>query len=90
MRSPASVWHRDVPSTLVPGCSTLLFQGDHDCLVPVKATREFHRRLVEAGARVVYVEYPQTEHAFDLGVLRVAPAAQNAMYHLDRFLALLV
>jgi len=68
---------------------TLLLQGAHDCLVPVEATRELHRRLAEAGARVVYVEYPETEHGFDLGVLRAAPAAQNAMYHLDYFLALL-
>jgi len=68
---------------------TLLFQGSHDCLVPVEATRELYRRLKAAGARVIYVEYPETEHAFDLGVLRVAPAAQNAVYYLDRFLALL-
>jgi len=68
---------------------TLIFQGDIDCLVPVEAAREFYQKLRRTGARALYVEYPRTEHAFDLGVVRVSPPAQNAVYHLDRFLALL-
>ncbi|MFQ5857008.1 MAG: hypothetical protein ACE5LU_15450 [Anaerolineae bacterium] len=43
-----------------------------------------------AGVPVVYHEFPQTEHAFDLVVLpRCSPAAQAALYDVDRFLALM-
>jgi len=80
--SPAAHVRAGVPPTLI-------FQGDTDCLVPAEAAREFYERLRRAGARALYVEYPWTEHAFDLGVVRVSPPAQNAVYHLDRFLALL-
>jgi acetyl esterase/lipase len=73
-----------------PNCPpTLLFQGDHDTLVPVTATREFYHRLEGADARVIYVELPQTEHGFDLVFPPRAPAAQAALYDVDRFLALL-
>ncbi len=82
LASPAAHVRADVPPTLI-------FQGDADCLVPVEATREFYERLRRAGARALYVEYPWTEHAFDLGVVRLSPPAQNAVYHLDRFLAFL-
>jgi acetyl esterase/lipase len=34
--------------------------------------------------------YPQTEHGFDLMLPRYAPAAQTALYEVDRFLALMV
>lgn len=68
---------------------TLLLQGEHDSLVPASACRSLHRRLVQAGVPAVYVEYPQTEHAFDVAVLsRYSPAAQAALYELERFLAL--
>ena len=38
----------------------------------------------------VYVEFPQTEHAFDLLPPWHAPAAQAALYDVERFLALMV
>lgn len=68
---------------------TLLLQGEHDSLVPAFACRALHRKLVQAGVPVVHVEYPQTEHAFDVTVLsRYSPAAQAALYELERFLAM--
>jgi acetyl esterase/lipase len=73
-----------------PGCPpTLLFHGEHDGLVPVASTRELAGVLADAGVPVVSVEVPQTDHAFDLILPRIAPAAQAALYDLDRFLALM-
>jgi acetyl esterase/lipase len=46
-------------------------------------------KLREAGVPVVHVEYPQTEHAFDIILPRLSPAAQAALYETERFLALL-
>jgi acetyl esterase/lipase len=70
-----------------PHCPpTLLFQGTHDSDVPVQTTRALHRRLAEAGVPTVYVEFPFTEHAFDLPLPRLAPAGQAALYDVDRFL----
>jgi acetyl esterase/lipase len=74
-----------------PGCpSTLLFQGAHDYLLPVSATRKLHARLRAAGVPSVYVELPQTEHTFDQFLPRISPPAQVALYDLERFLALIV
>ncbi len=68
---------------------TLLLQGEHDSLVPASACRALHQKLVQADVPVIYVEYPQTEHAFDVTILsRYSPAAQAALYELERFLAL--
>lgn len=85
-------WELASPAAQVrPGLPpTLLLQGDHDSLVPVAATQSLYHRLLATGNPVVYVEYPQTEHAFDLFLPRLSPSAQNAFYHLDRFLGLLV
>lgn len=68
---------------------TLLLQGEHDMLVPVESVRTLAQRLKASGVPVVYVEFPQTEHAFDLVILpRLSPAAQAALYDVDRFLGL--
>lgn len=73
------------------GCpATLLFQGAHDYLLPVIATRKLHARLRAAGIPAVYVELPQTEHTFDQFMPRFSPPAQVALYDLERFLALIV
>jgi len=69
--------------------ATLLLQGEHDGLIPAIACRALYRKLLQAGVPVIHVEYPQTEHAFDVAVLsRYSPAAQAALYELERFLAL--
>ena len=67
---------------------TLLLQGAHDSFLPARVTRALHARLLEAGVPSVYVEFPGTEHGFDLVLPRVAPAAQAALYDVERFLAL--
>jgi acetyl esterase/lipase len=73
-----------------PECPpTLLFQGEHDMFVSAEAVREMHEKLVRMRVPSIYVEFPQTEHAFDLFFPQFAPATQAAMYDLDRFLAFL-
>jgi acetyl esterase/lipase len=73
-----------------PGCPpTLLLQGEHDLLVPVETTRKFYRQLLAAGVKAVYIEFPQTDHAFDLVLPQFSPASQTALYYVERFLALI-
>jgi acetyl esterase/lipase len=68
---------------------TLMFQGTHDAVVPLGAARRLYRALQCAGVPVVYIEYPWTEHAFDLMYPPLAnPAARAALYDLERFLAI--
>jgi acetyl esterase/lipase len=72
---------------------TLLFHGEHDQIVPVTATRLLYKKLLENNIPAIYVEFPQTEHAFDVafqGISPSSPAAQAALYDVERFLALLV
>lgn len=69
---------------------TLLFHGEHDSLVSVEASRVLYHKLVNAGVPVVYVQFPQTDHGFDLFLPQFSPPAQAALYDLDRFLALMV
>jgi acetyl esterase/lipase len=74
-----------------PGCPpTLLIQGEEDFLVPVDATLEFYTKLVAAGVPAINVVIPWTDHAFDLVLPQINPAAQSALYDVDRFLALLL
>jgi acetyl esterase/lipase len=70
---------------------TLLLQGEHDQLVPVAAARALYHKLLENNVPVVYVEFPQTDHAFDVAFQAASqnsPAAQAALYDVERFLAL--
>ncbi len=68
---------------------TLIFQGTHDAVVPLEAARRLHQTLEDAAVPVVYIEYPATEHAFDLMYPPLAnPAARAALYDLERFLVL--
>jgi acetyl esterase/lipase len=71
-----------------PACPpTLLFQGTHDAVVPLEAARRLHQAVEAAGVPVVYVEYPWSEHAFELMYPPLAnPAAKSALYDLERFL----
>ena len=74
-----------------PHCPpTLLLQGDHDLGGMVPDVRRLHRALRGAGVASVCVEFPDTEHAFDLVFPKWAPAAQAATYDTERFLALMV
>jgi acetyl esterase/lipase len=76
---------------------TLVFHGKHDCGVPIEGARTFCKKLREARVPVALVEFPQTDHGFDIqmmflgleSVSQYSPAAESALYHVDRFLALM-
>ncbi len=69
---------------------TMQLVGEHDVYVSRSGSvPALHRRLREAGVPSVYVELPRTDHAFDLFLPKLSPAAQTAMYNVDRFLALM-
>jgi len=80
------------PTTHVhPGSPpTLSLRGDRDSLNPLEGNEELYAKLVESGVPAIDVVLPWTEHAFDLAVPQVNPAAQSALYDVDRFLALLL
>jgi acetyl esterase/lipase len=74
-----------------PGCPpTLLIQGEDDLITPVQATRAFYHKLVACGVPAINVILPHTDHAFDLMLPEYSPAAQAALYDIERFLALMV
>ena len=74
-----------------PHCPpTLLLQGAHDVFGMVADGRRLHRALRQTGVASVYVEFPDTDHAFDLILPKWSPAAQAATYDTERFLALMV
>jgi dipeptidyl aminopeptidase/acylaminoacyl peptidase len=67
---------------------TLLFHGEHDSLVPVAPTRRLYNALAASRVPVVYVLFPLTEHGFDLLYPPLlGPAAQAALYDVERFIA---
>jgi acetyl esterase/lipase len=68
---------------------TLSLRGDRDCLNPKEGNQELYAKLVQSGVPAIDVVLPWTEHAFDLVVPQINPAAQSALYDVDRFLALL-
>jgi acetyl esterase/lipase len=70
--------------------ATLLINEEHDILAPVKATRNLYAHLIDAGVPVVMHILPQTDHAFDLIMPKISPLAHNAIYDVERFLALMV
>ena len=80
------------PTTHVhPGSPpTLLIQGDKDILVALDTTNALYTKLVESGVLAIKVVFPWTDHMFDLILPQINPAAQSALYDVDRFLALLV
>jgi acetyl esterase/lipase len=72
---------------------TMQMFGDNDFVISTAQGRLLHEALQKAGAISVYIEFPDTVHAFDqyFGVSRrVAPAAQVASYDIENFLALMV
>jgi len=93
-------WPQDVPEAYELGSPathvhhgsppTLLLHGERDILVPVEPTRTLYAKLVEAGVPAINVVFPWTDHAFDLAFPQINPAAQSALYDVDRFLAILV
>ena len=73
-----------------PHCPpTLILQGSDDCLVSAKTVRKMHQILQAEGVPSVMVEFPHTEHGFDLVFPQVSPVAQAALFDVEHFLALL-
>jgi acetyl esterase/lipase len=83
MFSPITYVHKNCPATL-------LINGEHDILSPVKAVRHLYSALKKVGVPVVLHILPQTDHAFDLILPKISPSAHNAIYDVERFLALQV
>jgi len=79
------------PNHVHSGCPpTLFIQGNQDFCIPVDATYALHAKLVEASVPAINVVFPWTNHAFDLLLPpQINPAAQSALYDVDRFLAIL-
>lgn len=74
-----------------PHCPpTLLLHGTHDWFGLTADARRLDRALRGAGVTSIYVEFPDTDHAFDLAFPKWAPAAQAATYDTERFLALML
>ena len=69
---------------------TLLIQGSKDFLVPLGGTLELYKKLVKSGVPAINVIFPWTQHIFDLLLPQISPAAQSALYDVDRFLALIL
>lgn len=68
---------------------TLLLQGSDDVFDLAPGTRRLHQALQQAGVPVVYVEYPHTEHGFDLILPQISPVAKAATREVERFLDLI-
>ena len=73
-----------------PHCPpTLLLQGNDDVFNLAPGVRRLHHKLQAAGATSILVEYPHTEHGFDLVLPHVSPVARSATREVERFLSLL-
>ncbi len=68
---------------------TLILHGEHDILAPLNAMLQMHSRLLDEGVPVVLHTLPYTDHAFDLILPKISPAAHNAIYEVERFLAIM-
>ncbi len=68
---------------------TLIIHGKHDILAPAKAIQEMYHALTKKKVPVVMHLIPQTDHAFDLILPKYSPSAQNAIYDVERFLAII-
>jgi acetyl esterase/lipase len=81
MASPISHVNADSPPTL-------FIQGADDIGGMVEQIKRLKRILHQEGVTAVYLELPNTDHAFDILFPRISPAAQTATYYVERFLAL--
>jgi acetyl esterase/lipase len=80
--SPVTHVHQNCPPTL-------LIHGEHDIMAPVTTTRLLYTRLKEKKVPAVMHILPQTEHAFDLILPNISPGAHNAIYDVERFMAVM-
>ena len=68
--------------------ATLLIHGEDDTMASIQTTRILFKRLKEEKVPTVMHIFPQTDHAFDLILPKISPAAHTAIYDVERFLAL--
>ena len=74
-----------------PHCPpTLLLQGSDDVFGLAPGVGAINQKLQADGVPVIMVEYPHTEHGFDLVLPQVSPVARAAINEVERFLALMV
>lgn len=69
---------------------TLLIQGNHDIMAPVKSTRLLYDKLIREKVTAILHILPQTDHAFNRFLPIIAPSAHNAIYNEECFLAIAV
>lgn len=69
--------------------ATLIIHGKQDILAPVKAISEMQINLQKVAVPVIMHILPQADHAFDLILPKISPPAHNAIYDVERFLALM-
>jgi acetyl esterase/lipase len=68
---------------------TLLLHGSDDVFGLTPGVRRLYAALQEAGVPSLLVEFPHSDHAFDLVLPQISPVAQAAICDVERFLALL-
>lgn len=68
---------------------TLLLQGTADVGGMLPDARRLHRALKQVGTTALLIEFPNSQHGFDLFFPQLSPAAHAALYDTERFLALL-
>jgi acetyl esterase/lipase len=72
------------------GCPpTLLMQGRDDIIVPPGPSVEMQERLRRAGVEAALLLLPHADHGFDLLGANWSPMTRQALWHAERFLALM-
>lgn len=72
------------------GCPpTLLIQGRDDIIVPPGPAVAMRERLRRVGVEAALLLLPQADHGFDAIETNWSPAARQALWHAERFLALM-
>ena len=66
---------------------TLILIGRDDFFRFYAGARALHFKLTSVGAPSALIDFPHTDHAFDLILPQLSPAAQAALFHIERFLA---
>jgi acetyl esterase/lipase len=86
---PAMFDLADARAHVTPGAPpALIVQGEYDFITPAPANRQLVERLQQNGVPAVYLELPQTEHAWDVGTAmanvtlhqQVIPAFLDSQY----------
>ena len=66
---------------------TLILIGQDDFFRFYPGAKALHFKLRSVGVPSALIDFPHTDHAFDLILPEISPVAQAAIYHIERFLA---